>query len=147
VYASPQDLAAANNGYFVGTTVDPSFTSPGSKTLLAALAKYDSSYKSGTIPDLGVTEGYLSADLMIKGLQVAGTNPTRALFISNLRKVGNFDASGIEPSPVSFVNFGQAPAKTCIGAAQFVNKKYVAFPASGAPFCGTLIPNSNAAST
>jgi branched-chain amino acid transport system substrate-binding protein len=146
VYATPQALTAANNAYFEGTTIDPSFTSAGSKTLLAALHKYDPNYKGG-IPDLGVTSGYLAADLMIKGLEVAGSNPTRQSFISDLRKVSNFDGSGILPAPVSFVNFGQAPAKSCLAYAQFVDKKYVPFPSSRTPFCGTLIPNSNAATS
>ena len=53
--------------------------------------------------------GYLSADLFIKGLKVAGKCPTRASFISNLRKVNNYDGAGLIPAKVSFVPGGLMP--------------------------------------
>ena len=36
---------------------------------------------------------------MIKGLELAGKNPTRQAFISNLRKVGNYTAGGLLAKP------------------------------------------------
>jgi branched-chain amino acid transport system substrate-binding protein len=53
--------------------------------------------------------GYLSADLFIKGLKVAGKCPTRESFISNLRKVTNYDGAGLIPAKVSFVPNGIMP--------------------------------------
>ncbi|MFA7324124.1 MAG: ABC transporter substrate-binding protein [Candidatus Nanopelagicales bacterium] len=53
--------------------------------------------------------GYLSADLFIKGLKVAGKCPTRESFISNLRKVNNYDGAGLIPAKVSFVPNGLMP--------------------------------------
>ncbi|HXY92455.1 MAG TPA: ABC transporter substrate-binding protein [Acidimicrobiia bacterium] len=44
---------------------------------------------------------WLSTEALIKGLQVAGTCPTRANYIKNLRNVKNYDASGLI-QPVSF---------------------------------------------
>ncbi|HLG66307.1 MAG TPA: ABC transporter substrate-binding protein [Acidimicrobiales bacterium] len=143
VFANQATLSAAEGAYFPGTNFDPTYQKPASKAMLAALRKYDPSYKGG-IPDLGLSDGWEVGDLFIKGLQVAGKNPTRQSFIANLRKVGNFDAGGLLPHPVSFRNFGQAPKQSCILSAHFVDGKYQAFPASGKPFCGTLIPNSNA---
>ena len=142
VYASPEDLSAAANVYFPGATFDPSFSDAASKTFLANLKKYDPSYKGG-IPDLGVIDGYLSADLTIKGLEVTGSNLSRPSFISSLRKVTNYNVGGMGAAPVSFNNFGVAPPKVCFRYAQFVNKKYEPYPASGTAFCGSLIPNSN----
>ena len=53
--------------------------------------------------------GYLSADLFIKGLKVAGKCPTRDSFITNLRKVSSYDGAGLIPAKVSFVPGGLFP--------------------------------------
>ncbi len=53
--------------------------------------------------------GYVGADLLIKGLKVAGKCPTRESFISNLRKVSNYDGAGMIPEKVSFVPNGIVP--------------------------------------
>ena len=46
--------------------------------------------------------GYVGADLLIKGLKVAGKCPTRQSFIDNLRKVTDYDGAGMIPQKVSF---------------------------------------------
>ena len=43
---------------------------------------------------------------MIKGLELAGRNPTRSSFISNLRKLSKYNAGGLLPNSVSFTHFG-----------------------------------------
>jgi len=53
--------------------------------------------------------GYVGADLFIKGLKVAGKCPTRASFISELRKVSSYDGAGMLPGKVSFVPKGIMP--------------------------------------
>jgi len=47
-------------------------------------------------------QGFLGADLFIKGLKLAGKCPTRASFINNLRNVTNYDGGGLVPEKVSF---------------------------------------------
>lgn len=47
--------------------------------------------------------GYIGADLLIKGLKVAGKCPTRQSFIDNLRQVTNYDGAGMIPEKVSFM--------------------------------------------
>ncbi|HEY3941023.1 MAG TPA: ABC transporter substrate-binding protein [Acidimicrobiales bacterium] len=137
VYASPEDLAAANGVYF-STYVPPNAAG---NTLLAGLKKYDSAYKGG-VPDLGAADGWEVANLTVEALQVAGKNPTRSSLITNLRNVTSWTDNGLAASPVDFKTFGQAPATTCTFDVQFVNKKFVPFPKSGKPFCGRLIPGS-----
>ncbi|MBX6390346.1 MAG: ABC transporter substrate-binding protein [Frankia sp.] len=44
---------------------------------------------------------YISADLFLHGLRVAGPCPTRESFISNLRQVTDYDAGGLVPGPIS----------------------------------------------
>jgi len=53
--------------------------------------------------------GYVGADLLIKGLKVAGKCPTRQSFIDNLRKVTNYDGAGMIPEKVSYVPNGIVP--------------------------------------
>ncbi len=78
----PTAAAAAQNQYFTTVTVPFELHQPATDAILANLKKYDTSYSGGD-PDYGLLGGYLSAELMIKGLQVAGQNPTRASFIPN----------------------------------------------------------------
>ncbi|MSW94269.1 MAG: ABC transporter substrate-binding protein [Actinobacteria bacterium] len=46
--------------------------------------------------------GYLGADLFIRGLKEAGQCPTRESFITNLRKVTNYNGGGLVPDRISF---------------------------------------------
>jgi hypothetical protein len=109
--------------------------------MLDTLKKYDSHF-SGGIPDLGLYGSYLAMDLMIKGLQVAGTNPTRESFISNLRQVTNYDAGGILPSPTTFANFGtksMLPETYCTYVFQLKSPGGFVTYNGGKPMCGKLI--------
>ncbi|MDO8732607.1 MAG: ABC transporter substrate-binding protein [Actinomycetota bacterium] len=53
--------------------------------------------------------GYVTADLFVKGLKVAGKCPTRESFIANLRKVTSYNGAGLLPGKVSFVPNGIMP--------------------------------------
>jgi hypothetical protein len=120
------------------------FTTPNAATqgMLDALKKYDPHYKGG-LPDFGLYGSYLAADLMIKGLQVAGPNPTRASFIQDLRQVTDYTAGGILPGPTSFANFGTKAMLPQTGCSYFFQLQnpggFVAYNA-GKPICGKLIP-------
>lgn len=46
--------------------------------------------------------GYLGADLLIKGLKLAGKCPTRESFISNLRALKAYDGGGMLPASIGF---------------------------------------------
>jgi branched-chain amino acid transport system substrate-binding protein len=140
VTQSAQDEAAAQGAYFPGST----YSTPQDKAWLAELKKYDSQYKGGT-PDLGALDGWPAANLIVEGLKVAGKNPTRQSFITNLRKVTNWTDGGLALTPINFVHFGQAPPTECGTYVQFENGKYVPYPRSGKPFCGKLIPGSGGA--
>jgi branched-chain amino acid transport system substrate-binding protein len=137
IFESAQDEAAAKGAYFPGST----YTSAPDKAWLASLKKYDPDYKGG-LPDLGAELGWPAATLIAEGLSVAGKNPTRASFMSGLRKVTNWTDNGLALTPISFVNFGQSPPTACATYVQFTGTKYVNYPKSGKPFCGKLIPGS-----
>lgn len=143
IYQNAQDEAAANGAYFLGGELSSAtYSNAASKAFLAALKKYDPAYTGG-LPDLGQADGWGVANLMVEGLQVAGKNPTRQSFITNLRKVTDWTDSGLSAQPINFVHFGQNPPEQCFTYVQFVNKKFVPFPKDGKPFCGTIIPNSS----
>jgi len=121
------------------------FTTPNAATqaMLSALKKYDSHYTGG-IPDFGLYGSYLAADLMIKGLEMAGQNPTRQTFINNLRQVTSYDAGGILSTQTTFANFGtkaMLPQQSCQYIIQLEQSpaQYVVSN-GGKPVCGQLIP-------
>ncbi len=81
--------------------------------------------------------GYISADLMVKGLKLAGKCPTRESFISNTRKITNFNGGGLIPAPISFapgLTPNGDPAK-CSWFMQVKNGVAIADPAAT---CGKL---------
>ena len=139
---SPTAAAAAQNQYFTTVTVPYELKQPATNAILNALTKYAPGYKGG-IPDYGQQGGYLATELMIKGLQVAGQNPTRQSFMSGLRGVTSYDSNGAMPSPISFAlsEFGKYPQNSCAYFVQLKGTAFVPLP----KVCGTLIPNSNTA--
>lgn len=125
---SSQAIKQAFNGSYFETNLIFYPSTPPIATMLSNLAQYDSSFKTGDIPDFGLQGSYIAADLMIKGLQVAGQNPTRQSFITNLRQVTDYTAGGILPSPTSFANFGtpqMIPQSTCQQFVQMVNGAFI----------------------
>ena len=86
-----------------GVSVISSFAAQGS----AAMRAYETAVNTYS-PELAeptdslAIGAYVSADEMIKGLQLAGACPTRAGFIQSLRKVTRYDAGGlIAPADLS----------------------------------------------
>jgi branched-chain amino acid transport system substrate-binding protein len=134
-------LPAANGTYFTASGKPVELGTPQLQAFQAALAKYANF--SG-VPGFDWVMGWTGADLMIKGLQMAGTNPTRQGFINALHTVNNYDANGIlYPADLTLKSFGQPVAKQCVWIVQLQGTKFVPVPSDGSPTCGTLIPNSN----
>jgi branched-chain amino acid transport system substrate-binding protein len=77
---------------------------------------------------------------LIEGLQVAGKNPTRQSFITNLRKVTSWNDNGLLAVPENFEHT-TTPAKTeCGYTVQLVGHNFV--PTSTKPACSTLVPGT-----
>jgi len=131
--------AKAFDGNYVEAGINFVTPNAGVTTMLNAFKKYDPGYKASDIPDLGLYGSYIATDLMIKGLQVAGKNPTRPAFIKNLRKVSSYNANGILPGPVSFTGFGTVtmiPKQGCTYVVQLKGTKFV-LANGGQLLCGT----------
>ncbi len=117
----------------------------GTRQMSAALQKY-SHFTKGQFPNFGQYESWTGADLMIKGLEMAGPNPTRAKVIKQLRSITSYDANGLLPQPLDFAtDFGKDPAKECTWVMKAQKDGFV--PASSNTFCGEDIPGTTTASS
>jgi ABC-type branched-subunit amino acid transport system substrate-binding protein len=130
--------------YFLSLFRPWNLPNAGTRQMQAAMQKYEHFSKT-QFADFGQSEAWAGADLMIKGLQLAGKNPTRANVIKDLRHLKAYNANGILPQTINFTNdFGHDPAQTC---AWFMKAGKTGFtPVSAAPVCGTDIPGTSTAS-
>jgi ABC-type branched-subunit amino acid transport system substrate-binding protein len=137
---NPTSRAAAEGLYAYSYYVPYELHTPGVNAMLAALKASDKSYKDGDIPGYGLSSAYLSADMMITGLEKAGKTPTRESTISGLRTVTSYDAGGLLPAPISFVpdQFGKSLSHPCNYFVQLTGTKFVPQPR----ICGTLVKTS-----
>lgn len=142
---SPASVQAMQGTYST-TTVD--FTKPdaAAKLMLSRLKEYTKF--PGGIPSLNIIYGYAAADLMIKGLELTGGSTNRQAFITDLHKVGSYNAEGLFPSSVTFQHFGtvnEFPPTACAVIVEIKGKGYTAFD-GGKPICGNRVA-TNAASS
>lgn len=140
--ADPSAVAVAQGVYFLTTLAPVSLGTAATNAFQAALAKYAG---FTGIPDTGYYWGWLDADLMIKGLQMAGANPTRTSFINALHTVSSYNGGGLlaTPADLTLANFGKPAASVCTYAMQLEGKAFKAYPSSGAPICGGQISGSS----
>jgi branched-chain amino acid transport system substrate-binding protein len=112
---------------------------PGVQTMVNNLRQY-TPYRGGIVV-FAILMGYISADLLIKGLQMAQPNPSPATIISSLRTVGSYDYGGIWPSPMTFRGFGTPamfPPTMCAPVFGISDQGFTSFN-GGKSVCGTLV--------
>jgi branched-chain amino acid transport system substrate-binding protein len=137
-------LGSAANGLTFATTWVPyearkKVTGDGQARARAAFKKY--------APDTPITDtlivGYLSGDLMIKGLELSGKDcPSQAAFRSKLRKVTDYTANGFFNPPIDFsTDFGETYGR-CF---HFVTVKHGKFvpQTNGKAICGHVIKSKS----
>jgi ABC-type branched-subunit amino acid transport system substrate-binding protein len=98
------------------------------------------------VPDFGVYNGYIIADMIIKGLEKAGGTPTRQGLIDGVHGLGLYDQAGLacQPVDVGLAGRGKPPAKNCGYFLQVKDGKFVPFPKSGKPVVGKLVGSPEA---
>jgi branched-chain amino acid transport system substrate-binding protein len=135
--------SALQGAYFYALFRPWSLPNAGTQQMQAAMEKYDG-YKKTDFPSFSEYEAWLGADLMIKGLQLAGPNPTHANVIKALRGIKSYNANGLLPQSWNYSTaFGHDSAKSC---AWFVRANKTGFtPVSSTPTCGTDIPGTSTA--
>jgi branched-chain amino acid transport system substrate-binding protein len=112
----------------------------GTKVMAAALEKYAHRSPSN-FPTYNIYEGWTGADLMIKGIELAGPNPTSAKIITQLRQVKDYSANGILPYNINYSTiFGHNPTKSCGWYMKAEKNGFVA--TTVAPVCSGYLPHS-----
>ena len=66
------------------------------------MEKYTHFSKSDLYPTFGNYEGWLGADLLVKGIEGAGSNPTRASVTTALRAIKAYNGNGILPITINY---------------------------------------------
>jgi branched-chain amino acid transport system substrate-binding protein len=128
------------DGAYFATSVIFDRSIPQVKTMLDAMVKYGG-LKPGAIPNFGMWTSYVAADMFIRGLELAGQNPTRESFITNLRKLPSYDADGLLPTPAKPSAFGtidEFPARFCGLFVRLAGDKFVPVQGNGS-VCGDRI--------
>jgi len=116
----------------------------GTRQMVAALKKYGGRPTS-QFPSFNIYESWLGADLMIKGLEMAGPNPTRANVIKDLRSIKSYNGNGLLPVSINYSTiFGHDLSSICGWYMQAKPKGFV--PTSTQPICGHDIPGTSTAS-
>jgi branched-chain amino acid transport system substrate-binding protein len=131
-------------GYF-GSIYRPfQLPNAGTRQMQGALQRY-AHWSASAFPTLYQYESWAGADLMIKGLAQAGSDPTRAHVITALRGITAYDANGLLPHPLDYAtDFGHDPPQQCIWVLQAEKNGFV--PTQAQPFCGTDVPGTAVAS-
>ncbi len=136
---------AVQGGYFETEFRPFALPDAGTKQMQSALEKY-AHFTSSEFPNFSQYESWLGADLMIKGIQLAGSNPTHASINHALRNLTSYNGNGLLPENLDYAtNFGHDLAKTC--GWYMIAEKSGFVPASSQPYCGTDIPGTSTASS
>jgi len=115
------------------------------RQMQAALEKYDH-FTTSQFPTIEEYEAWISTDLMIKGLQLSGKNPTSARVIKSLRNLKSYNGNGLLPSSINYSTiFGHDLPKSCGWILQAKTNGFV--PVSSQPVCGTDLPGTSTASS
>ena len=134
---------AVQGAYFLALFRPWLIPNSGTQQMQAAMEKY-AHFSKTQFPSFGQEEAWAGADLMIKGLQMAGSNPTRATVIKDLRGLKSYNDNGMLPQTINYSTiFGHNLPKQCtwMVQAQKTGFKMV----SNQPFCGTDIPGTSTA--
>jgi branched-chain amino acid transport system substrate-binding protein len=127
-------------GYFDTTFRPFQIPDTGTRQMQSALEKYEH-FSAKDFPTFSQYESWLGADLMIKGLELAGKNPTRAGVISALRHLKSYNGNGLLPRSIDYATiFGHDLSKICGWYMKAEPKGFVA--SSTAPICGTDLPGT-----
>lgn len=136
---------SVQGGYF-GTQFRPfSVPNSGTQQMASALQRYQH-FTTGQFPTFSQYEAWAGADLMIKGLELAGKNPTHATVIKDLRGVTAYNVNGLLPNSINYSTiFGHNPPETCLWFLQAQSTGFV--PVSPQPSCGKDVPGTSTANS
>jgi branched-chain amino acid transport system substrate-binding protein len=131
---------AVQGGYFETEFRPFSLPNAGTQQMQAALEKY-AHFSKTDFPTFSQYESWLGADLMIKGLTMAGPTASHATVIKDLRSIKSYNGNGLLPESINYTNdFGKDLPKSCGWYMKAEKNGFVAV--SSQPWCGTDIPGT-----
>ena len=132
--------AAVQGGYFDSEFHPFQLPDAGTRRMQSALEQYQH-FTSSQFPTFSQYESWLGADLMIKGLEMAGQNPTHAGVIHALRGLKSYNGNGLLPESINYSTiFGHDLPKFC--GWYMIAEKNGFVPSSTAPTCGKDVPGT-----
>jgi len=138
----PTAVQTAQGTYFTTVGTPAEADTPAVRAMRDAFEEYAD---FTGIPGFDWYQGWITADLLIKGLEAAGQNPTRQDFIDGLHDMGSYDGAGLyqEPVDISLEGFGKAPERICGYFVVLEGNEFKPVPESGEAVCGDLVPGSD----
>jgi branched-chain amino acid transport system substrate-binding protein len=132
-----------DGGYFLSLFRPWLIPNAGTEQMQAAMEKYAHFTKSD-FPSFSQYEAWAGADLMIKGLELAGPNPTHANVIKDLRNLKSYNANGLLPQSLNYSTiFGHDPAEECAWVVQATTTGFKM--AGNQAYCGKDLPGTSTA--
>ena len=116
----------------------------GTRQMQAAMEKYDHWSKT-RYPTYAEDEAWLGADLMIKGIEGAGTNPSNASVIKSLRSIKAYNGNGLLPNTIDYQTIFGHDSPQCVWLYRAEKNGYV--PVQKADVCGTDIAGTGTTSS
>ncbi|WP_194829853.1 ABC transporter substrate-binding protein [Nocardia sp. XZ_19_231] len=138
---SPPAVAAAQGVGFLSSYIPVEMNTDTARKWSADLQKYAGS-ESG-LPSFSMAVGWISADLLIHALEVAGCDAKQEQLMTALRVDKTFTASGLFPKPADFENPGSYSVGgpgNCSYVSILQGDKFVP-DSKGSPACGEQIPD------
>ena len=127
--------------YFLSIYRPFSLPDAGTRQMATALEKYEH-FSPSQFPTLFQYESWAGADLMIKGLQLAGPHASRQGVIKALRNLKAYDANGLLAKSIDYSTiFGHDPPEQCVWVLRAQTNNFV--PVSPEPICGTDLPGTS----
>jgi branched-chain amino acid transport system substrate-binding protein len=124
-------------GVSLFTSIRPfELDTPGQQRFREAMNTYSPEIQPAT-QDSAV-DGWLAADLFVRGLREAGPCPTRESFITGLRGVKDYDSAGMTPQDTISLSTNYQNVSVCYGVIR-VSRAGDAFEPDTQPECGVVI--------
>jgi branched-chain amino acid transport system substrate-binding protein len=120
--------------YFLSLARPFSLPNSGTKQMATALIKY-AHFSKSQFPSFGQDLSWLGCDLLIKGLQRAGADPTRSGVVKALRNLKAYNGNGLLPITINFSTVFGHDLPQCAWVMRAEKSGFV--PVSAKPFCGT----------
>jgi branched-chain amino acid transport system substrate-binding protein len=127
--------------YFLSIYRPFSLPDAGTHQMATALQKYEH-FSPSQFPTLFQYESWAGADLMIKGLELAGPHASREGVIKALRSVKAYDVNGLLAKPIDYSTiFGHDPPEQCVWVLRAETNGFVS--TSPQTICGTDLPGTS----